>query len=198
MFEYLLPAIDLVCIVSLTALYFYRHRRADLSLAYLAVNVGVLAVAAALAATSVNVGLGLGLFGVLAMIRLRSAELDQHEIAYYFTALALGLIGGLGWPMGWTAVALMVAIVIVMAIADSRLGARRYTNQTVVVDRAISDPELLKARLEDVLGAQVVHFATRKLDLVNDLTVVDVRFCAERPRAVGLADFPAPHSEVAR
>ena len=61
--------------------------------AFLGVNVGVPAVAAALATSSVNARLGLGLFGVLSIIRLRSEELAQHEIAYYFAALALGLIG---------------------------------------------------------------------------------------------------------
>lgn len=46
-----------------------------------------------MATSSVNARLGLGLFGVLSIIRLRSEELAQHEIAYYFAALALGLIG---------------------------------------------------------------------------------------------------------
>jgi hypothetical protein len=110
------------------------------------------------------------------LIRLRSAELDQHEIAYYFSALALGLIGGLGADMGWAAVALMALIVVVMAVADSGLVLRRYRNSTVVVDAAITDDSTLKARLELILGATVVGFTSRKVDLVNDLTVVDVRF----------------------
>ncbi|MDR1711462.1 MAG: DUF4956 domain-containing protein [Propionibacteriaceae bacterium] len=179
MFNILLPAADVVAIAILTlALYFPRHRRSDLLLSYLAVNVGVLAVATALAATSVNVGLGLGLFGVLAMIRLRSAELDQHEIAYYFSALALGLIGGLGAAMGWTALGLMAVIVVVMALGDSKFGASRFRNQQVVLDRAIADPAALRAALEDAVGAPVASYTVRKLDLVNDLTVVDARFQA--------------------
>ena len=45
----LLPAADLVAICLLTfGVYFPRHRRRDLVVAYLAVNVGVLAVASAL------------------------------------------------------------------------------------------------------------------------------------------------------
>ena len=35
------------------------------------------------------------LFAVLSIIRLRSAELDQQEVAYYFAAMTLGLLGGL-------------------------------------------------------------------------------------------------------
>ena len=48
-----------------------------------------------LGSTTVGAGLGLGLFGVLSIIRLRSNEIAQHEIAYYFAALALGLLAGL-------------------------------------------------------------------------------------------------------
>jgi hypothetical protein len=36
--------------------------------------------------------------------------------------------------------------------------------------------ETLKSALEDLLGAQVLHVVVQELDLVRDLTVVDVRF----------------------
>ncbi|MDR1767912.1 MAG: DUF4956 domain-containing protein [Propionibacteriaceae bacterium] len=175
MFQVLLPAADLVAVVVLTlALYYPRHRRTDLLLSFLAVNISVLAVATALAATSVNVGLGLGLFGVLAMIRLRSEELQQHEIAYYFSSLALGLIGGLGAAMGWTALALMAAIVVVLAVADSPRGVAKYSRVVVLLDRAVADPAAVRAALEQVLGGRVGSFNVRKLDLVNDSTLVEV------------------------
>ena len=83
--QLVLYAVDLVAVTILTfALYFPRHRRRDLVVAYLGVNVGVLAVSATLSASAVAAGLGLGLFGVLSIIRLRSSELSQHEVAYYF------------------------------------------------------------------------------------------------------------------
>ena len=92
-----LYAADIVAICLLVfGIYFPRHRRRDLVIAYLGINVGVLAVSGALASSSVGAGLGLGLFGVLSIIRLRSTELDQPEVAYYFSALALGLLGGWG------------------------------------------------------------------------------------------------------
>ena len=45
-----------------------------------------------------NCGAGLGLFGVLSIIRLGSAELDHEEIAYYFAALAFGILAGFVGP----------------------------------------------------------------------------------------------------
>ena len=106
--QFLMLALDLVAISVLTfGLYFPRHRRRDLVVAFLVVNVGVAAVSAVLGTTDVGLGLGLGLFGVLSIIRLRSSEIAQHEVAYYFAALSLGLIAGLTTTLSPLMIALM-------------------------------------------------------------------------------------------
>ena len=180
-------ALDLVAIGLLTfALYFARHRRRDLLVAYLIVTVGVMAVTVMLADSTVGVGLGLGLFGVLSIIRLRSSEIAQHEVAYYFASLALGLIAGLGAASmtsetttalsSLVAPALMTLIVLVMAFGDHPRLFRAYRQQSVTVDAAIADETMLRLRLEDLLGAQVHSLTITKLDLVNDTTAVDVRY----------------------
>lgn len=179
--QLLLYAVDLVAVAILTfALYFPRHRRRDLVVAYLGVNVGVLAVSATLAASSVAAGLGLGLFGVLSIIRLRSSELSQHEVAYYFASLALGLLGGLGTSAGWLGLAGTGLILLVMALADHPRLFARHHSQLVVLDHAIADHVELVARLEDLLGARVHDLSVQRLDLVNDSTWVDVRYSEAR------------------
>jgi hypothetical protein len=170
-------AADLVAITVLTfGMYLRRHRRRDLVVSYLGINVGVLAVATALSSTGAGVGLGLGLFGVLSIIRLRSTELSQHEVAYYFSALALGLIAGLGVEPLWLSLSLMALILCVMFIGDSPRVLPSYRQQSVILDQAIADPAVLKARLEEVLGGTVHTVIVQCLDLVNDKTMVDVRF----------------------
>ncbi|WP_081710087.1 DUF4956 domain-containing protein [Arthrobacter sp. 35W] len=170
-------AADLAAISLLTfGLYLRRHRRRDLVVSYLGMNVGVLAVATALSGSAAGVGLGLGLFGVLSIIRLRSTELAQHEVAYYFSALALGLISGLGVEPMWVTLSLMALILAVMFVGDHPRVLPAYRHQTVILDQAIADPALLKARLEEVLGATVHTAIVQELDLVNDKTTVDVRF----------------------
>jgi len=83
---------DLVAISILVfVLYFPRHRRRDLVVAYLMINMGLFAVTSALVVEEAAVGIGFGLFAVLSLLRLRSAELDQQEIAYYLAAMTLGL-----------------------------------------------------------------------------------------------------------
>jgi hypothetical protein len=191
-----LYAADLVAISLLTfGVYFPRHRRRDLVIAYLGVNVGVLAVSVALADSGVGAGLGLGLFGVLSIIRLRSTELDQPEVAYYFSALALGLLGGLGTPGSPVPYLLMALIVATLFIAGHPAVLRRYRQQVVVLDSAFTDEAALVAHLEGMLGARVHQVTVQRVDLVNDTTWVDVRFeVGKRPRTatVVLDDAAAP------
>ena len=123
-------------------------------------------------------GLGLGLFGVLSIIRLRSDELGQHEIAYYFAALAIGLIGGLGTADVALSIALMVALVGVLAVADSRLLHGTGLRQVVVLDSAITDEATLVERLELLLDARVTRVTPVRVDLVNDTTTVEVHYAA--------------------
>ncbi|MGI9822277.1 DUF4956 domain-containing protein [Agromyces sp. Marseille-Q5079] len=173
----ILLAIDLVAVSALVfGLYFPRHRRRDLLIAFLTVNVGVLAVSLVLGSSAVGAGLGLGLFGVLSIIRLRSSEVQQHEVAYYFAALALGLIGGLGAGLGWAAPALMALVVGVLAAVDNGRVLRRYRQQLVVLDRALPDEGELREHLEAILGGRVRAMRVERLDLVNDTTTVDVRY----------------------
>ncbi|MCK0116491.1 DUF4956 domain-containing protein [Isoptericola sp. S6320L] len=194
----LLYGIDLVAVTILTfAIYFPRHRRRDLVVAYLGVNVGVLAVSAVLASSSVAAGLGLGLFGVLSIIRLRSDELSQREVAYYFAALALGLLGGLGEAVGWLSIAGSALVLVVMAVADHPRLLSRHRSQTVVLDRAVTEPDALTATLEQLLGGTVHTATVQRLDLADDTTLVDVRYeLPRRPRRTR-SDGDAPAGRTA-
>ncbi|ASW55390.1 DUF4956 domain-containing protein [Plantactinospora sp. KBS50] len=179
-----LTGVDLVAVGLLVfALYFPRHRRRDLAMAYLGVNVGVFAVASSLSAAGAGAGLGLGLFGVLSIIRLRSTELDQHEVAYYFSALALGILGPLAGSSIWTVTGLSALVLAVTYVGDHPRLLRRYRRHVMVIDTAISDPAALVAHLEQLLGARVHAANVERVDLVNDTTVVDVRYSLPRSGA---------------
>lgn len=169
--------LDIVAIgVLVFGLYFPRHRRRDLVVAYLVVNVGVLAVSEALLASTVTAGLGLGLFGVLSIIRLRSEELSQHEVAYYFGALALGLLGGLTTSSSWVTPVAMVLIVAALYIGDHPALFGAYRSKTVVLDMASFDETEVRDRLAALLDARVHRVSIRKVDMVKNITTVDVRY----------------------
>jgi len=170
-------AVDLVAIVVLAfGVYYPRHRRRDLAVAFVGVNVGVLAVSMVLADTTVGAGLGLGLFGVLSIIRLRSREIEQSEMAYYLAALALGLVAGLSTTITWTTAGIMLLVVGALAVVDSPALLRRSREQTLVLDRAYPVEDDARRAVEELLGAPVHRLTIRSLDFVSDTTTVDVRY----------------------
>jgi hypothetical protein len=175
-------ATDLAAIALLAyAIYFRRYHRRDLLLAYIALNVGVLAVTAMLTGAQAGIGLGLGLFGILSIIRLRSDQITQEEVAYYFVALALGLVNGLRPTPVWLAPAASAVLVAIMwAVDHPRLGARTH-RQLLTLDVAYPDRAELHRALERVLAAEVRHVVVLEVDLVRDVTVVDVRFRTFHP-----------------
>ena len=177
--QLIVVAADLAAIAVLTfGVYFPRHHRRDLVVAFLGVNIGVLATAIVLGNSTVGAGLGLGLFGVLSIIRLRSDEIAQHEVAYYFAALALGLLAGLSSAPTVLATALMALILATLFVADHPRLFRRYRQQTVHLDVAYTDEEALRTHLEVLLKGRIVNLVVKHVDLVNDTTLVEVRYVA--------------------
>ena len=189
-------AADLVALAVLVgALYAPRHSRKDLMAAYIGVNVGVLAVTLLLSTSdNVGAGLGLGLFGVLSIIRLRSSSLAQGEVAYFFAALALGLLGGIKSHLIIVAI-LMALILASLWVGDHPALMRRNRNQVVTLDRAISDENELITELEDLLGAHVRSVDLKSLDLVNDTTIVEVHYRL-RPRSRAARPTQPPAAQL--
>ena len=67
--------VDIAAIFLLAyVLYFRRHRRADLLLAYVALNIGIFVAISLLTTVRVDIALGFILFAILSIIRLRSTS----------------------------------------------------------------------------------------------------------------------------
>ncbi|MDJ0767558.1 MAG: DUF4956 domain-containing protein [Ilumatobacter sp.] len=170
-------ALNVVAVAALAfGLYFPRYHRKDMVVAILGLNVGVMGVATALASSEVSAGLGLGLFGVLSIIRLRSNELAQEEVAYYFSALALGLLAGFDVDPAWLTPTLMGGILIALFVGDHPRLFPQHRHQNVQLDSAYTDEARLVARLGELLDADIVKIKIKRVDLVNDTTTVDVRY----------------------
>ena len=170
-------AADLIAITLMVfALYFPRHRRRDLIVAFMSINVGVMGVTYAMSTAELSLGFGLGIFAVLSIIRLRSTEMDHAEIAYYFTAIALGLLGGFPSISPYVSFTLMALLLGVIAVGDSPALFPRTRQQTMVLDTAVTDEAAARAMLGTLLGARIDRVTLRKVDLVSESTVCDVRF----------------------
>jgi hypothetical protein len=190
--------IDLAAISVVVSIYFHRHQRRDLLLSYVALNSGVLAVTVMLSSAPVSAGLGLGLFGILSIIRLRSDSITQEEIAYYFIALALGLITGLH-PLSMPAVAGLAALLVaVMYVADHPRLFSRARHLLLTIDAAIPDETALRREIEDRLGVEVRRLIVQEIDFVRDVTIVDVRSRHAKPEARSRSAILLPVRRAAR
>jgi len=193
---YAFIAADLVAIAVLVfGLYFPRHRRRDMIVAFLSVNVGVLGVTYAMTNADISLGFGLGIFAVLSIIRLRSTELDQAEIAYYFTAIALGLLGGFPAISPTISFTLMAVLIGVIAVGDSPKLLGRARQQTVNLDQAVASEDDAKVLVEVLLHAQVTCLTIRKVDFVNDTTLCDVRYTVLAKPAIASGHEPLNNGE---
>jgi hypothetical protein len=186
---FILIAADLVAMAILVfGLYYPRHRRRDMIAPFLAINVGVMGVTYAMATTDLSLGFGLGIFAVLSIIRLRSSEVEHAEIAYYFSAIAIGLLAGFPSISAAVSFTLMGVLVAVMAVGDHPALFSRNRHQLIVLDRAVPNDAAARDLLESMLGATVHRLTIRKVDFVSDTTVCDVRFSAPAGRVQGPDD----------
>lgn len=184
---------DLIAIAALCTIYLIRHNRRELVVSYTIINVGVFVVTEALSfASGTSAGMGLGLFGVLSIIRLRSTALAQREVAYYFVALALGLIAGVGLQPEAVAYGLMAMLVVIMALVDMPFFGNKQKTQAVTVDRAMSDTNELKEYLNTRLAYEVLSVKIIELDMVNDTTRVEVSYSTTAEPETKDDNTPAP------
>ena len=141
-------AVNLAAIFLLAyVLYFRRHRRADLLLAYVALNIGIFVAISLLTTVRVDIALGFGLFAILSIIRLRSSTVTQQEVAYYFVALVMGLVNGMDIPDRRLAVLINVLLLTAMAIVDSKALRERTRRMDVHLDAVHADDASLIADL---------------------------------------------------
>ena len=159
--------IDLVAILLMTyVLYFRRHWRADLLLSYIALNIGIFVTMSLLTKVRVDIAVGFGLFAILSIIRLRSSAVTQQEVAYYFVALVMGLVNGMGVPDRVLVVALNVVLLLVaMLVFDSKLLRDRSRRLDVQLKRVYTNEAALVAELERQLGGRVMYQEITEVDL---------------------------------
>jgi len=189
--------IDLAAISLLTfAVYFRRHRRRDLVVAFFGVNIGVFAVSSVLGSTEIAAGLGLGLFGVLSIIRLRSSEISQREVAYYFAALAVGLISGLTSTFSLWATLLIALVVATIAIVDHPALFAATRHRTMLIDEAVLDEGELTRMIEERVGGRVQSLTVQHIDMVDDTTLVDVRYRIDRTASRRAVAQPSARREA--
>jgi hypothetical protein len=168
--------LDLVVIFLMTyVLYFRRHWRADLLLSYVALNIGIFVTMSLLTQVRVDIAVGFGLFAILSIIRLRSSAVTQQEVAYYFLALVLGLVNGLGVPDRGLVVAMNFVLLLAMIAIDSKPLRDRSQRMDVHLDGVYTNEAALVAELARRLGGRVAYQEITEVDLIHGHMLIDVR-----------------------
>lgn len=172
-----------VAVLVLTfGLYLPRHHRGDIAAAYLVIGLGLSMIMLTLRqATSLGAGFGLGVLGVLSVFRLRSIEIDHHDVAYFFATLSIGIVGGLSVDPQWLTPVLCGALVFAVFIGDHSRLTSVNQRQVVLLDRVHVNPDELKSELGTLLNGQVHRVDIREIDMLKQTTLVDVRFRPNRP-----------------
>src|SRR4051795_3738738 len=171
----------------------YRRRGAapEMDRVFVALNVGVLAAVMPIGSGDFPTGIGFGLFGLLSLVRLRSAAFTLKDVAYTFIALVLALVNGL--PERNLALVVSLNVVLLGAVwlvDDSRSSAPTQVMR-MVLDRALTEPAQVRAAVARRLGSAPVSVAVEDVDFVRDTTRVIVRYTvADADAAPAWPDAP--------
>ncbi len=174
-----------LCVLTLCVLtfglYLPRHHRSDLAAAYLVIGIGLGAILITLRqATTLGAGFGLGVLGVLSIFRLRSIVIAHRDVAYFFAALSMGIVGGLTATPDWLTPVLCAGVLVAVFVGDHPRINLANQQQTVLLDRVHTNQRQLRTELETLLNAHVHRVDVIKLDLLEQSTLVDVRFRPNR------------------
>lgn len=171
----------------------YRRRLAapEMALVFTALNIGLFAAVTSIGSGHFPTGIGFGLFGLLSLVRLRSAAFTLKDVAYTFVALVLALINGLPDRNVLMVVALNTLLLVSLWVVDetrSRTPATRLMR--VTLDTAVTD---LGAALDEVrarVSVEPLSVVVEDVDLVRETTRVAVRY------AVPDAPYAWPDAET--
>lgn len=188
--------IDVLSLLVLVG-WFYRRRAAapEMTMVFTTLNIGLFAAVAAIGSGAFPVGVGFGLFGLLSLVRLRSAAFTTKDMAYTFTALVLALVNALPERHSWLVVLLdVVLLAAVWLVDDSRVRPQTRVMR-VTLDRAVVEPGDVRLEVERRLGRAPLAVSVEQVDFVRETTVVAVRHEVEPEWTNWVTETTAPEAE---
>lgn len=156
----------------------YRRRAAapEMTLVFTALNIGLFAAVSTIGSGDFPTGIGFGLFGLLSLVRLRSAAFTLKDVAYTFVALVLALVNGLPERNLLLVVALDVVLLAALWVADESRTTRPTRVMRLTLDRAFTDVDAVGAELRARMPEEPLSVTIDEVDLVRETTRVSVRY----------------------
>ncbi|GGN88480.1 hypothetical protein GCM10011579_082250 [Streptomyces albiflavescens] len=159
----------------------YRRRRPgpEMPLVLTALNLGLFAAMTAISAGKFPAGVGFGLFGILSLVRLRSAAFTVRDVAYAFIALVMALSNGLPQRETWMIIAIDAFLLVAVLLVDDPASHRPTRVTKVTLDRVYRNPEDIRADLTARLGTEPLAVEVDEIDYVRETTRVSARYAVE-------------------
>jgi hypothetical protein len=153
-----------------------------MTLVFTALNIGLFAAVSSIGSGDFPTGIGFGLFGLLSLVRLRSAAFTLKDVAYTFVALVLALVNGLPERNLLLVVGLDVVLLAAMWVADESRSARPTRVMRLTLDDAFTDVESATRELSRRLAVEPLNVTIDEVDFVRETTRVSVRYAVEESR----------------
>ena len=168
--------IDVLALFTLVG-WLYRRRAAapEMTMVFVTLNIGLLAALTAITAGHFPAGVGFGLFGLLSLVRLRSAAFSTKDVAYTFSALVLALVNGLPERHLGLVVVLNALVLVAMWVVDDSKTRVPTRVLRLTLDRALTHPDDVRADVTRRLGHEPIAVVVEQVDFVRETTVVAVR-----------------------
>ena len=159
----------------------YRRRAAapEMTLVFTALNIGLFAAVSAIGSGEFPTGIGFGLFGLLSLVRLRSAAFTLKDVAYTFVALILALVNGLPERNFALVVALDAVLLVAIWLTDESRVTRPTRIVRLTLDRALTDQDAVTEQVRERMGMEPVGLTIDDVDFVRDTTRVRVRVAVD-------------------
>jgi Domain of unknown function (DUF4956) len=177
----------------------YRRRLAapEMALVFTALNIGLFAAVTSIGSGHFPTGIGFVLFGLLSLVRLRSAAFTLKDVAYTFVALVLALVNGLPERSLLVAVLLDVVLLAALWVVDETRSTPSSRLMRVTLDVAVTDLAAAEAEVRRRVGLEPLSVVVEDVDLVRETTRVAVRYAVPREAAPTSADADEdPRAEV--
>ncbi|MEU5256345.1 DUF4956 domain-containing protein [Streptomyces longwoodensis] len=191
--------LDVIALLVLVG-WLYRRRPSvpAMPLVLAALNVGLFAAMSTISAGKFPTGVGFGLFGILSLVRLRSAAFTLRDVAYTFVALVIALCTGLPHRQTWLVIALVAVVLVAVLVVDDPKSYEPPTRTIkLTLDRIYAEPALIAHDVALRFGQAPLSVVVDEVDYVRETTRVSARYPAVPDETVPTADAEPQEQVVA-
>lgn len=163
-----------VLLVLIGVLHRRRSTAPEMALVFTSLNIGLFAAVAVIGSGDFPTGVGFGLFGLLSLVRLRSAAFTLKDVAYTFLSLVLALVNALPDADLGIVLGLDLALLLAVWITDDTRRQPATRRVRITLDHAVFDEPAARAALTDRLSQPPTAVTIEEIDTVRETTRLTV------------------------